>query len=256
MSKDLKTDGAPGSDIRHHFRSPFIVIGFFTPDYAPAAQAFADNLSEHRISHHLYARQKWDGGWGSQTRQKPRVLADARREYPSEILVLMDVDCRVRANIDGILQSPGDVAMRTKRTTVGNRHALKPCTRVMVLRPTPGSAAFVGAWQAACESPLGGSAEGVLMQSMSDSPESYTVGTMPIRYAGMELHDAPADALIVHDSIRDPTRPLWASRRRVRKYFRAGRDAVFKALTGKSYEDLYPKRSRGAHRPGQDVHSQ
>lgn len=253
MTTDTNLSHAPHTDIIRRFDSPFVVVGFFTPDYEPAAQAFAKNLIEHRISHHLYARQKAEGDWFSQTRQKPGVLVAARKDYPEDILVLMDVDCRVRGDISDILHSPGDVALRTKRTAVGSRYALKPCTRVMVLRPTAGSTAFVGAWQAACQSSLPGSAEAVLMLSMSDTPESYSIGTMSLRYAGMELHDAPADALIVHDSIRDPTRPFWATRRRVQKYIRAGRDAAFKAITGKSYEDNFPKRSRGASTASDDA---
>ena len=235
------------ADIVQRFGSPFIVIGFFTPDYAKAAADFAANLTEHRLSHHIYERPKIEGGWSSQTRQKPGVLTVARSDYPRDILILMDVDCRVRGDIKDILNSPGDIALRTKRTAVGARHALKPCTRVMLLRPTEGSAAFVGAWQTVCESPMSGSAEYVLMQSMSDSPEHYSVGTMSLRYAGMELHDAPSDAVIVHDSIRDPTRPAWAARRRLQKYFRKARDAAFRLATGKTYEENFPKRGRGAN---------
>lgn len=256
MTTDTNFSHATYPDIIQRSDSPFIVVGFFTPDYASAAMAFAKNLVEHRISHHLYARPNAEGDWFSQTRQKPSVLAAARKDYPEDVLVLMDIDCRIRGDINGILHSPGDVALRTKRTTAGRRYALKPCTRVMVLRPTAGSTAFVNAWQSACQSSRRGSAEAVLMLSMSDTPESYSVGTMPLRYAGMELHDAPSDALIVHDSIRDPTRPLWATRRRFQKYLRAGRDAAFRAITGKSYEDHFPKRSRGAASASDDARSQ
>lgn len=256
MTTDTNFSHATYPDIIQRSDSPFIVVGFFTPDYASAAMAFAKNLVEHRISHHLYARPNAEGDWFSQTRQKPSVLTAARKDYPEDVLVLMDIDCRIRGDINGILHSPGDVALRTKRTTAGRRYALKPCTRVMVLRPTAGSTAFVNAWQSACQSSRRGSAEAVLMLSMSDTPESYSVGTMPLRYAGMELHDAPSDALIVHDSIRDPTRPLWATRRRFQKYLRAGRDAAFRAITGKSYEDHFPKRSRGAASASDDARSQ
>jgi hypothetical protein len=247
MTTEFGPSHSDRADIVQHFDSPFIVVGFFTPDYAKAAADFAANLAEHRLSHHLYARPKLEGGWFSQTRQKPSVLSGARSDYPRDILILMDVDCRVRGDIKDILNSPGDIALRTKRTAVGSRHALKPCTRVMLLRPTEGSAAFVGAWQAVCESPMSGSAEYVLMLSMSDSPDLYSVGTMSLRYAGMELHDAPSDALIVHDSIRDPTRPAWAARRRLQKLFRTARDAAFRLTTGKTYEEHFPKRGRGAN---------
>jgi hypothetical protein len=251
MTADTQTSQAGSADIVQHFGSPFVVIGFFTPDYTASASEFAQNLAKHRLSHHLYARPKAEGGWSSQTRQKPGILIAARNDYPKDVLILMDVDCRVRSDITDILQSPGDIALRTKRTSVGSRYALKPCTRVMLLRPTPGAVAFVGAWEAACQSRMPGSAEAVLMRSMSDSPENYSVGTMSLRYAGMELHDAPADAAIVHDSIRDPTRPAWAMRKSIQKHFRKARDGVFRLTTGKTYAENFPKRGNRANLAGE-----
>jgi hypothetical protein len=235
------------SDIRHAFASDFLVIGFFTPNYEPAASAFSKNLTDLRISHHLYARPVIEGSWYSQTRQKPNVLAAARRDYPDLPLIFMDVDCTVRGDISGLLETRGDIAMRTKGTALGtSRQALKPCTRVMVLRPTSGAAGFVSAWAAACDRAREGeSAERMLIRAMSDCPENYAIGTLPITYAGIELHEAPAGAVIVHDSIHDPTRPAWALRRGAQKYFRAGRNAAFRLATGKTYDELYDKRRGG-----------
>lgn len=241
--REVAGNGSQDSDIRQSFGSDFLVIGFFTPNYEPAASAFARNLAEHRISHHLYARPIVEGDWYSQTRQKPSVLASARRDYPNGVLLFMDVDCRVRGDIREILESRGDISMRIKGTAMGNRQALKPCTRVMLVRPNTGADAFIADWAAACQRARdGNSAEYMLIQAMSDSPENYSVGTLPIKYAGMELHDAPADAVIVHDSIRDPTRPGWALRRSLQKYFRATRNAAYRLATGKSYDELYQKR--------------
>jgi hypothetical protein len=246
-----RDDKAPGlSDIRQTFGTDFIVVGFFTPNYEQAATDFSKNLIEHRISHHLYARALLDGDWYSQTRQKPKVLALARRDHPNDNLIMMDVDCRVRGDIGEILQTRGDIAMRTKGTAMGSRQALKPATRVVLLRPNVGTDAFIAGWDAACERARdGNSAEYMLIQAMSDSPENYSVGTLPIRFAGMELHDAPPGAVIVHDSIRDPTRPGWALRRGFQKYFRAGRNAVYRVATGKTYDELHRKRGAGGPAP-------
>lgn len=243
LREDNVTKSA-GSDIRQNFGTNFIVIGFFTPNYEPAASAFSKNLAEQRISHHLYARPLLGDSWYSQTRQKPTVLARARRDYPDLPLIFMDVDCTVRGDISGILQSPGDLAMRIKGTALGTtRRALKPTTRVLLLRPTPGAAAFVAAWEAGCEHAGGGdSAEAILIEVMGDTPELYAIGTLPLRYAGIELHDAPTDAVIVHDSIHDQTRPAWGLRRSAQRYFRAGRNAAYRFATGKTYDELYKKR--------------
>ena len=67
------------ADIVQHFESPFIVIGFFTPDYAKAAADFAANLTEHRLSHHIYERPKIEGGPAKPTRV-------AMREVTEEVL--------------------------------------------------------------------------------------------------------------------------------------------------------------------------
>jgi len=249
METKLREDAgnrSQDSDIRHTFASDFLVIGFFTPNYAPAARALAENLAEHRISHHLYARPIVEGDWYSQTRQKPTVLAHARRDHPDENLVFMDVDCRVRGDISEILKTRGDVVMRTKGTAKGTQRALKPTTRVMLLRPTPGSDAFIAGWAATCRSAGSGqSAEFMLIHAMSDSSEIYSIGTLPIRLAGIELHDALPDAVIVHDSIRAPTRPGWALRRGLQRYFRLARNAAFRLATGKTYDEFYGKRRGG-----------
>jgi hypothetical protein len=85
----------------------------------------------------------------------------------------------------------------------------------------------------------------MLIHAMSDSSEIYSIGTLPIRLAGIELHDALPDAVIVHDSIRDPTRPGWALRRGLQRYFRATRNAAFRLATGKTYDELHRKRGAG-----------
>jgi hypothetical protein len=242
-ARDVSTEQARRSDIQQSFGADYLVIGFFTPNYFEAASAFAESLSAHRISHHLYARPIVAGDWYSQTRQKPTVLAVARRDHPNDNLIFMDVDCRVQGDISEILKARGDVAMRTKGTKMGSRHALKPATRVMLLRPTEGTDAFIRGWQAACDRARdGNSAEYMLILAMSDSPENYSVGTLPIQYAGIELHDAPPGAVIVHDSIRDPTRPGWALRRGLQKYIRAARNTAYRVTTGKTYDQLYKRR--------------
>ena len=74
------------------------------------------------------------------------------------------------------------------------------------------------------------------------------VGTLPLQYAGIELHDAPAHAAVVHDSIHDQTRLAWALRRNAQRYFRAGRNAAYRLATGKTYDELYGKRGAAKDR--------
>ena len=138
------------ADLLRLFGSNLIVIGFFTPDYAEAASTFAANLIEHRVSHHLYACAKVEGGWRAQIFQKPAMLAVARRDYPDAVLVFMDVDCSIRGDISKIVETRGDIALRVKGRAVGRGYALKFSSRVIVVMPTPGGAAFVDAWNSEC----------------------------------------------------------------------------------------------------------
>lgn len=223
-------------DLRRLFGSNLIVIGFFTPDYAEAASAFSKNLIEHRVSHHLYACAKVEGGWRAQIFQKPATLAVARRDYPDAVLVFMDVDCSIRGDISDIVETRGDVALRFKGRAVGRGYALKLSSRVIVVRPTPGGAAFVDAWISECRDHEMGT-ESALVPAIEHSAGRFSLATLPLRYAGMELRDAPADAVIVHDSIHDPQRPGWVARKGIEKFFRNRRNAAFRLVTGTSYDE-------------------
>ena len=171
------------------------MVGFFTPDYAEAASAFSKNLIEHSVSHHLYARAKVDGGWRAQIFQKPATLAVARRDYPDAVLIFMDVDCSIRGDISGIVETRGDVALRIKGRAVGRGYAVKLSSRVIVVMPTSGGTAFIDAWVSECRDHEMGT-ESALVPTIEHSAGRFSLAALPLRYAGMELRDAPANAVI------------------------------------------------------------
>jgi Nucleotide-diphospho-sugar transferase len=226
----------PDSDICLVYDRSAIVTGFFTPDYAVLASALSRNLAKYRISHHLYARIKIAGGWGSQTLQKPSTLAAAIRDYPSSVLILLDVDCLIRGNISELSGAKGDVMLRLKRKATKQGVALMPCSRVIVVRPTPGGVSFVSAWQKACEQ-LGpkGTDENALIDVVEHNAGAFSIAALPQRFVGQELRDARTDDVIVHQSAHDPTRPMWALRKEIQKRFRMLRNASFKVFTGQGY---------------------
>ena len=226
----------PYSDIcLVHDRSA-VVTGFFTPDYAVLASALSKNLAQYRISHHLYARTRVAGGWESQTLLKPSTLAAAMRDYPGSVLILLDVDCLIRGNISELIETSGDVMLRLKRKATKEGVALMPCSRVIVVRPNPGGASFVRAWQKTCEQ-LGskGTDENALIDVVEHNSGAFSIAALPRRFVGQELRDARMEDVIVHQSAHDPTRPMWALRKEIQKRFRILRNASFKALTGQSY---------------------
>lgn len=236
-----KVSEAPTIDIRNIYSPNLIVTGFFTPDYRPLAQSFSKNLSDHRVSHHLYALARITGGWEVQTRQKPSALAAAMRDYPTQTLVLMDVDCQVRGDISDLIVVEPDVTLMLKRKATKLGEALLPCSRVIVVKPTKGGATFVRSWKEACRSGLKGSDETALIKIIEQSGGSFSIGALPQRFTGTELRDAKPSAIIVHKSVHDNTRPAWSLRKGIQRIFRKVRDGVFLVLTGADY-DAYRSR--------------
>ena len=235
LDSDVEKRSEPDIDIRNIFSPGLIVTGFFTPDYRPLAQSFSKNLSDHRVSHHLYALAKIPGDWTIQTRQKPSALAAAMRDYPTQTLVLMDVDCQVRGDISDLLVMEPDVTLMLKRKATKLGVALLPGSRVIAVKPTKGGAAFVRSWKEACESGLKGSDETALLRIIEQSGGSFSIGALPQRFTGTELRDAKSNAIIVHKSVHDNTRPAWSLRKGIQRVFRKVRDAVFLVLTGADY---------------------
>jgi hypothetical protein len=88
----------------------WLAIGWFTEDstYRPLAEALAANLSQHGAPFHLFAKPSL-GAWN--TRRKPAVVLEAMDAYPGKTLVLMDVDCRLRGDIEPVTQIGGDVGI-------------------------------------------------------------------------------------------------------------------------------------------------
>jgi hypothetical protein len=225
-------------DIRYETKSPFLVTGFFTPDYFPLAAAFSANLIEHDIAHHLYARPKSAGQWGHQTLQKPSVLQAARRDHPDRMIILMDVDCRVRGDISPILDTVGDISVPMGRKPMKNGTALKPGTRVLLVRPTSQTDTFLKLWDDMCRlnvQPVGND-EIRLQMAIEDSAGRFAITTLPQHFTGKEIRKAgPAD-MIVHDSARDEARLFGSVRKDVKHGFRRLRNAIHHAVTGRDYK--------------------
>jgi hypothetical protein len=131
----------------------WLAIGWFTEDstYRPLAEALAANLSQHGAPFHLFAKPSL-GAWN--TRRKPAVVLEAMDAYPGKTLVLMDVDCRLRGDIEPVTQIGGDVGIVVIARNVRRRRrwahwlSVECSSRVVVLRPTEGARAFARTWAA------------------------------------------------------------------------------------------------------------
>ena len=235
----ISDDPSPAAkaDIRHQAGTPFLVTGFFTPDYFPLANALSKNLVEFGISHHLYARDKRQGQWGHQTLRKPEILQTARRDYPGRVLILMDVDCRVRGDISPMLDTVGDIASPMGRKRAKNGTLLMLGTRVFLVRPTAMADGFLALWDEKCRLDIRevGTDEMRFQMAVEDSAGHFAFAALPRIFTGVELRKATPQDLIVHDSAAEKTRFLGSYRKGLQQNFRKLRNSAHRLVTGRDY---------------------
>ena len=228
------------TDLMRESGNDYLVIGFFTPDYYALAAELAENLDLFSISYHLYATDKQQGQWGHQTLRKPSVLKQARLDHPTRPLIFMDVDCSVRGDLTTMLTVEGDIAVPMGRKAMKNGTALKPGTRVILVRPTAMSDRFLDAWEQKCQMNLNpvGNDEIRLQMAIEDSAGQFAIAVLPRPFTGMEIRKASAADMIVHDSARDEARFLGRFQKSLKHHFRVWRNLVYRRLFGRDYKSV------------------
>jgi hypothetical protein len=219
------------SDIYVQSDKPWLVIGWFTPDYRPLAEKLANNLDFHGAPYRLFAREKAEHGWDP--RQKPSVVMHAMQRHPGKTLVLMDVDCIVAGNIEPVMNIEGDVGLSVKaRQKHRKRGGQQPIvlmisSRVVVFRPTPKAWEFVVEWERLCQETRAIDDETALGWAYIRKP---LVATQQLdqRYVGLEIGalGTPPGVVIWHESAHDPQkRSAWRNvlKNLERRYLRTGR---------------------------------
>jgi hypothetical protein len=185
----------------------WLVTGWFTPNYRPLAEAFAANLSQHEAPFHLFAKPSL-GAWN--TRRKPAVVLDAMDAYPGKAVVLMDVDCRLRGDIEPVTQIDGDVGIVVIARNVRRRRrwahwlSVECSSRVVVFRPTEGARAFGRTWADTIERSTVNHDEHSMAWAYLSSP-SVHFDYIDQKYSAREVGRIP-DAVVEHDSAHDEER--------------------------------------------------
>ena len=185
----------------------WLVTGWFTPNYRPLAEAFAANLSQHGAPFHLFAKPSL-GAWN--TRRKPAVVLEAMDAYPDKTVVLMDVDCRLRGDIEPVTQIGGDVGIVVIARNVRRRRrwahwlSVECSSRVVVFRPTEGARAFARTWADTIERSTVNHDEHSMAWAYLSSP-SIHFDYIDQRFSAREIGRIP-DAVIEHDSAHDEER--------------------------------------------------
>jgi hypothetical protein len=216
-----------GDLVRRSNDHPWLVAGWFTPDYGPRAKQLASSLDAVGAPYHLWSRDKVTGGWD--VLRKAAVVLQTMDAYPGKTLVLMDVDCVVRGDIAPATNLAADVALTIKPRLSRNllwwqrRLVVTLGSRVMVFRPTEGARSFAQEWDRLCaQTRRGRSAEIPLAWAFLLRPD-LSYAQLDKRYAGREVDlsgDVPSDAVICHDRAHGKRTLLQAVEQRL---FRKGR---------------------------------
>lgn len=197
-------------DITGGTAGDWLVIGWFTPDYRPLAEAYAANLAQHGVPHHLWAKPKLDAGWN--TSRKPAVVLAALDAYPGKTVVLMDVDCIVRGDPSPAAAIDGDVGITVLARNMkrGNRFqhwiAAECSSRVVTFRNTEGARAFAQRWAAQIERSKVNHDEHSMIWAYLSCPHVRFDHLDPA-YSGREVSQFP-DGIIVHQSAHSEARRL------------------------------------------------
>jgi hypothetical protein len=219
----------------------WLVIGWFTEDaiYRPLAEEFSANLAEHGAPFHLFAKPAL-GTWS--TARKPAVVLDAMGIYPGKTLVLMDVDCIIRGDIEPVTTRLGDVGITVVAANDvsrwgngvprwGRRVKIDCCSRVVVFRPTEGARAFALEWQRQIDRGLKDDEHAMVWAYLMCPHVHFTY--IDQRYSGREITVSADDTVICHDSAHDkqPRNDMPLVKRALRaieKPFRTGRTKSIK----------------------------
>lgn len=205
---------------------PWLVVGWFTPDYRHWAERLAGSLDKVGAPYHLLAKDGDPKGWMANTRRKPLVAEEAMQRFATKTIVLTDVDAEALSDIAPMVDISADVSAFLKgKLSRKARCELQLSSRVIVLKPTRPARKFIADWRAECARCAAEVADEAALGLVLARSEGLSFAPLPERFAARERDVAPPDAALVHDSARDLTLEAFNLRKLVKRRlatFRSG----------------------------------
>lgn len=222
MPLDLRND-APG---RH------VVVGFFTPNYRPLAEAFAANLKAHSQPFHLYAVPAVSR-WERATLMKPEIVLRAMEHYPDRTVILMDVDCTMHSDLSAMADGPCAVAlhMRAWRQARVFPYACAS-SRLIAFRPYPKAKELAERWMELNAAHGARNDESTLTVAISRTM-GLTIEMIPA-VAGPGERTFDRHTLVTHKSAHASV--IGRPNRRINRALKSWKRALFLAITGRHYD--------------------
>lgn len=222
-------------NIKHDTGDGQLVVGYFTQNYRDLATAFADNCCAVGMNVHLYAIDL-AGDWRQATHAQPAVMQKASTEHSGRMLLCMDVDCQIRRYFSIPLHADIAYPLRVKIDKRRGKQYAFPSSRIIAFRGGNARVSdLLAAWKtqlARSDLPrsLVGGNEPSLMRALALSNVSMLA--LDPSYSAYEVDEAPADAVVVHQSAHDQARPSVLRKKR----FKAIKRAVLGRLIGRNYK--------------------
>jgi hypothetical protein len=153
---------------------PYVIAGWYTPDYKHHADRLIANLDEIGEPHDIVEVSKISGGWEKNTLRKAQELHHAFARNPRvKSIIFLDVDCEVRAPLDSLIENvTADIALypmagRSERGTVRILYR----SGTIVAHLTEATLDFIETWgRLSAEAPYGAVDQHTLPQAIAATP--------------------------------------------------------------------------------------
>jgi hypothetical protein len=205
---------------------PWIVCGFFTPDYRPWAERLIASLEAHGAPHDIVERPKLVGGWEANTMAKARAVLEAMDRHPGKVVVFLDVDCEVRGDLAPLAHLSADVAFYVRarrRRRGGMRFGVRSGT--LVLKPTAAARRFVDAWVEASATAEHGDVDQTTLMLAIGSVPGVSFEPLDAKWCAT-AGDNVAEPVILHDQASRDAPKVTGLQRIVQRLWRGGRAPI------------------------------
>ena len=112
-------------DIRFKVNLWLIVADFLTPNYLKLADKFLSKLKQYKFLSYRYTHDKITRNWDRKSLIKPSARNQVYRDYPNNLLILLNDDNNVKDRICSGLDSVEEIADLICRKPMTNRMVLK-----------------------------------------------------------------------------------------------------------------------------------
>jgi len=178
---------------------PYIVCGWYTPDYAHWLDTLIPSLERVGAPHHFIETTKRPDGWERNTMMKAEQIREALRRHPDQTIIFIDVDCQVLGPLDALATIDTDFACFIETKASPKRASFQAWSGTLVFRQTPRARALVDLWAAESRVADRYAVDQTTLASVISRIPGLTITALDRKWCARPW-DGVLDAVILHDS--------------------------------------------------------